>query len=114
MSQAPRRELSVALPVAVRRSDGSVREERLVNVSESGLCLHAQAPAAVGEALSLAFRLAPGEAEIEAACKVVWTSHAGEIQPFPRLFEIGLFVVAMSAEHRARIAAFVRAQVDRP
>ena len=113
MSQAPRRELAMPLPVAVRRSDGSCRSEHLVNVSESGLCLHMQTPVSVGEALALAFRLPPDDAPIEAACKVVWTSHAGETHPVPRLFETGLFVVGMSDAHRARIGAFVRAQVDR-
>jgi len=65
VSQAPRRDLSVPLPVAVRRDDGSLRPEYLVNVSESGLCLHMQAAVAVGEALSIAFRLPSDEALVE-------------------------------------------------
>ena len=113
MSQAPRRDLSVPLPVAVRRDDGSLRPEYLVNVSETGLCLHMQTAVAVGEALSVAFRLPSDETPIEVVCKVVWTGHAGDVQPFPRFFETGLHLLEISDEHRKRIVLFVEAQVDR-
>jgi hypothetical protein len=113
VSQAPRRDLSVPLPVAVRRRDGSLRHEYLVNVSETGVCLHMQAPVSVGEPVALAFRLPSDEALIEAECKVVWTSHAGEIRPFPCFYETGLYLMAISDEHRKRIVLFVEAQVDR-
>jgi len=113
VSQAPRRDLSVPLPVSVRRDDDSFRHEYLVNVSETGLCLHMQTAVAVGEALSVAFRLPSDEAVIEAACKVVWTGCAGDVQPFPRFFETGLYLIEISNEDRKRIAVFVEAQVDR-
>jgi hypothetical protein len=72
-----------------------------------------QAPVSVGEALALAFRLPSDEALIEAEAKVVWTTHAGEIHPFPRFFETGLHLLQISDDHRKRIALFVEAQVDR-
>jgi hypothetical protein len=90
-----------------------MRHEYLVNVSETGLCLHMRAPLAVGEEVSVVFRLPADGAPIEAVCKVVWTSHAGEIHPVPRFFETGLHLAELSDEHRERIATFVEAQVDR-
>jgi hypothetical protein len=84
-----------------------------VNVSVSGLCLHTRSPVSVGEVLSVAFRLPSQADEIHATCKVVWTSHAGELQPVPRCFETGLFVLELSELARQRIEAFVIAQVDR-
>ena len=113
MSQAPRRDLSVPLPVAVRRDDGSVLPEYLVNVSETGLCLHMQTSVAVGEAVAVAFRLPSDELLIEAACKVVWTGHASNAQLYPRFIETGLYLLEISEEHRKRIVIFVEAQVDR-
>jgi Tfp pilus assembly protein PilZ len=101
------------LPVAVRRDDGSVHPEYLVNLSETGLCLHMQTAAAVGEALAVAFRLPSDEALIEAACKVVWTGHASAVQVYPRFVETGVYLLEISDEHRKRIVLFVEAQVDR-
>jgi hypothetical protein len=73
-----------------------------------------QSAVCVGEELSVAFRLPFDEREpIQAACKVVWTGHAGETRQFPRFCETGLFLVEISDEHRERIAVFVEAQVDR-
>lgn len=113
MSQNPRRDLSVPLPAVVRHSDGSLRNEYLVNVSVSGLCLHMRSPVSVGEELWVAFRLPSQADEIHASCKVVWTSHEGEVHPLPRCFETGLFVVDVNDVDRQRIEAFVIAQVDR-
>ena len=81
MTQAPRRDLSVPLPVRVTRADGSFRHEYLVNVSETGFCLHMQSPVEIGEQLAIAFRLPSDEQPIEGLCKVVWTTHEGEVQP---------------------------------
>jgi hypothetical protein len=114
VSQAPRRDLSVPLPVGVLRSDGSMRDEYLVNVSTTGLCLHMQTPIPIGEEVRVAFRLPSDEMLIEAACKVVWTSHEGEPPPFVRFFETGLHLAEITDEHRKRIGLFVEAQVDRP
>ena len=113
MTQAPRRDLSVPLPVGVRRTDGTFRHEYLVNVSETGLCLHMQEPATVGEELTVEFRLPSDEALIEGVCKVVWTSHEGRLHPVLRFYETGLFLAEVSEEDRKRIAIFVDAQVDR-
>jgi PilZ domain len=113
LTQAPRRDLSVPLPVAVQRADGSVRPEYLVNVSVSGLCLHMQTAICIGEELAVSFRLPWDETVIETHCKVVWTSHAGETYPIPRYFETGLMLVEISEPHRGRIERFVAAQVDR-
>ena len=49
----------------------------------------------------------------QAGCKVVWTSHEGEIHPAPRFFETGLFLLDVDEVDRRRIEAFVLAQVDR-
>jgi hypothetical protein len=100
------------LPAVVRHPDGSLRNEYLVNVSVSGLCLHMRSPVAIGEVLSVAFRLPSQADEIHAGCKVVWTSHEGE-HPVLRFFETGLLVLDLSELDRKRIDAFVSAQVDR-
>jgi Tfp pilus assembly protein PilZ len=114
VSQAPRRDLSVPLPVGVKRRDGSMRHEYLVNVSMSGLCVHMQTPIPIGEEVRVSFRLPSDDVVIEAACKVVWTSHEGEPPPFVRFFETGLYLAEITEEHRKRISVFVEAQVDRP
>jgi Tfp pilus assembly protein PilZ len=114
VSQAPRRDLSVPLLVGVQRGDGSLRDEYLVNVSTTGLCLHMQTPIAVGEEIRVAFRLPSDEVLIEAACKVVWTSHGGEPPSFVRFFETGVQMSEIADEDRKRICTFVEAQVDRP
>jgi hypothetical protein len=113
VSQAPRRDLSVPLPVGVRRRDGSFRHEYLVNVSVTGLCVHMQAPVPIGEEVRVSFRLPSDEVPIEAACKVVWTSHESEPPPFVRFFETGLHLAEITDEDRKRIGTFVEAQVDR-
>lgn len=113
MTQAPRRDLSVPLPVGVTRADGSFRHEYLVNVSETGFCLHMQTPVEIGEQLVIAFRLPSDELPIESLCKVVWTTHEGEVHPAPRFFETGLYVIEICEAHRQRVVAFVQAQVDR-
>jgi len=113
LNQAPRRDLSVPLPVGVQRRDGSFRHEYLVNVSVSGLCLHMQAPVSVGEELSVAFRLPSDTAVIQGVCKVVWTSHGGEVPPYPRFFETGVYLAEISDSDRRRIEVFVGAQIDR-
>jgi hypothetical protein len=101
------------LPAVVRHPDGSLRNEYLVNVSISGLCLHMRSPASIGDVLRVAFRLPSQADEIHASCKVVWTSHEGELHPVSRFFETGLLVLDLSEFDRRRIEAFVVAQVDR-
>jgi len=113
VTQDPRRDLSVPLPVAVERGDGSTRHEYAVNLSTSGLCLHAQAPLSIGEEVRVAFCLPSDRREIRAVCKVVWTSHEGEQTPLPRCYETGLFLVEIAASDAERLAWFVSAQVDR-
>ena len=113
MSQDPRRDLSVPLPVIVRHPDGTVRHEYLVNVSVSGVCLHMRSPVAIGEEIWVAFQLPAQAGEIQAIGKVVWTSHEGEIHPVPRFFETGVFLLDLGEVDRKRIETFVFAQVDR-
>jgi Tfp pilus assembly protein PilZ len=113
LSQAPRRDLSVPLPVGVRRADGSFRHEYLVNVSVSGLCLHMQTPVSVGEELAVAFRLPSDSEVIQGVCKVVWTSHEGRVHPVTRFYETGVCLAELSEADRVRIEVFVSAQVDR-
>ena len=113
MNQAPRRDLSVPLPVGVQRADGSFRHEYLVNVSVSGLCLHMQESVSVGEELAVAFRLPSDAVVIQGVCKVVWTSHEGLSHRVTRFFETGLQIVELGESDRLRIERFVDAQVDR-
>jgi hypothetical protein len=101
------------LPAVVRHPDGSLRNEYLVNVSVTGLCLHMRSLVSIGEVLWVTFRLPSQADEIHASCKVVWTSHEGELHPVPRFFETGLFVLDVSELDQKRIDAFVSAQVDR-
>ena len=113
MNQAPRRDLSVPLPVGVQRADGSFRHEYLVNVSMTGLGLHMQEPVSVGEEVSVAFRLPFDTVVIQGVCKVVWTSHEGAAHRVTRFFETGLYLAEISEADRSRIEVFVQAQVDR-
>jgi hypothetical protein len=99
--------------VKVERADGSIRHEYAVNLSASGLCLHAQAPLAVGEELRVSFQLPSDPHVIRAVCKVVWTRHEGEPPPVPRCWETGLSLVEVAARDAERLAWFVSAQVDR-
>jgi Tfp pilus assembly protein PilZ len=101
------------LPVTVERSDGSTRHEYAVNLSASGLCLHAQAPLSIGEEVRISFCLPSDPREIRAVCKVVWTRHEGELHPIPRCYETGLFLVEIAACDAERLGWFVSAQVDR-
>jgi hypothetical protein len=101
------------LPVKVERTDGSTRHEYAVNLSSSGLCLHAQAPLPIGEELRISFRLPCDPRDIHAVAKVVWTSHEGGQLPLPRCYETGLFLVEVAACDVERLAWFVSAQVDR-
>jgi len=113
LTQDPRRDLSIPLPVRVERADGSARDEYAVNVSASGLCLHAETPLEIGEEIRIALRLPCEGAEIQAAAKVVWTRHRGARPPLPRCWETGLSLVEIADADVARLAWFVSAQVDR-
>jgi Tfp pilus assembly protein PilZ len=101
------------LPVLVERTDGSTRHEYAVNLSASGLCLHAQAPLSIGEELRITFRLPSESRDIHAVAKVVWTSHQGDQHPLPRCYETGLLLVEVAQCDAERLAWFVSAQVDR-
>lgn len=113
MTQDPRRDLSIPLPIRVECADGTARHEYAVNVSSSGLCLHARAPFTVGEELRVSFRLPSDARDIQAVCKVVWTSHDPDSQPLTRCYETGLFLVEVAQADAERLAWFVSAQVDR-
>jgi hypothetical protein len=113
LTQDPRRDLSVPLPVKVERRDGAARHEYAVNVSASGLCLHAQAPLPIGEEVRVTFRLPSDPREIRAVCKVVWASRARDRHPLPRCYETGLYLVEIAEADAERLAFFVSAQVDR-
>jgi hypothetical protein len=97
----------------VERSDGTTRHEYAVNLSASGLCLHAQSPLAVGEELRVSFQLPADPRPIHAVGKVVWTSHDGAEPPLPRCYETGLLLVQVEAADVERLDWFVSEQVDR-
>jgi hypothetical protein len=113
LTQDPRRDLSVPLPIRVERRDGSERDEYAVNLSSSGLCLHAREPLEIGEELRVAFQLPRDRREIRAICKVVW-KHEGDVGScVPRFYETGLFLVEVASADAERIAWYVSEQVDR-
>jgi hypothetical protein len=97
----------------VDRADGTTRHEYVVNVSASGLCLHAKQPLPVGEELRVSLRLPSDGHEIRAVAKVVWTNHRDDELPLPRCYETGLFLVEIAQCDVERLAWFVSAQVDR-
>jgi hypothetical protein len=97
----------------VERGDGSARDEYAVNVSSSGLCLHAEAGLEVGEEVRVALRLPSEQVEIRAVAKVIWTRPRRERPPLPRCHETGLYLVEIAEGDVARLAWFVSAQVDR-
>lgn len=113
MTQDPRRDLSVPLPVRVERTDGTTRHEYAVNLSASGLCLHAKQPLSIGEELRISLRLPADARDIQAVAKVVWTSHQGDELPLPRCYETGLYLLEVAACDAERLAWFVSEQVDR-
>jgi hypothetical protein len=113
VSQDPRRDLSVPLPIRVERTDGSERDEYAVNLSATGLCLHAREPLEVGEELRVAFRLPSDRREIRAVCKVVWKDDCNGNSHAPRFYETGLFLVEVASADADRIAWYVSEQVDR-
>ncbi len=113
MTQDPRRDLSVPLPIRVERSDGSERDEYAVNLSSSGLCLHAREPLELGEELRVAFQLPQDRREIRALCKVVWKHDTNGGCQVPRFYETGLFLVEVASADAERIAWYVSQQVDR-
>jgi hypothetical protein len=97
----------------VERPDGSERDEYAVNLSSSGLCLHAREPLEIGEELRVAFQLPSDRREIRAVCKVVW-KHDGDGETcVPRFYETGLFLVEVASADAERIAWYVSEQVDR-
>ena len=89
------------------------RHEYAVNLSASGLCLHAQQPLSIGEELRISLRLPCDAHEIHAVAKVVWTSHQGDQLPLPRCYETGLFLLEVAECDVERLAWFVSNQVDR-
>jgi hypothetical protein len=101
------------LPIRVARRDGSERHEYAVNLSSSGLCLHAREPPEIGEELEVAFQLPSDRREIRAVCKVVWKNDGSEETRLPRLYETGLFLVEVASADAERIAWYVSEQVDR-
>jgi hypothetical protein len=101
------------LPIKVERRDGTTRHEYVVNVSASGLCLHAKQPLPVGEELRVSLRLPSDAHEICAVAKVVWSSHREDGLELPRCWETGLFLVEVAECDVERLAWFVSAQVDR-
>jgi len=113
VTQDPRRDLSVPLPLRVECRDGSERHEYAVNLSASGLCVHGREPFEVGQELRVAFCLPQDRREIRAVCKVVWTQDAEGCDRAPRFFETGLFLVEVASADAERIAWYVSEQVDR-
>jgi hypothetical protein len=84
-----------------------------VNLSSSGLCLHAREPLEIGEELRVAFQLPSDRREIRAVCKVVWKHDEDAETCVPRFYETGLFLVEVASADAERIAWYVSEQVDR-
>ncbi|HEY8493658.1 MAG TPA: PilZ domain-containing protein [Myxococcota bacterium] len=101
----PRRDLPVPLPVEVVGREGAARIEYAVNVSASGLCLHAPRPWAAGQSLRVAFTLPDGGGRIEAHARVAW-SEAPARSARARFRELGLRFETLREEDRRRLARF--------
>jgi Tfp pilus assembly protein PilZ len=104
VSQDPRRDFSVPIPVELVRADGSRSVEYAVNLSPRGICLHVQSPLSVGEEVRIAFTLPPAGPSIDTAAKVVWTNHQGETGTGTRFWETGLHLQGVGEElHRVLV-----------
>ncbi len=103
MSQDPRRDFSVPIPVEIQPAEGEVRHEYAVNLSPRGLCLHAKAPMTVGESVRVVFELPPEGLRVEASGKVVWSSHEGEVGAQNRFYEAGVHLEGLSDEVQERL-----------
>ncbi len=109
----PRRDLAVPLPARVETRDGVARCEYVVNLSPSGLGLHAREPIPLGDAVEIGLRL-PGDGasapdlELRARARVIWAD-----QPPPgsraRFCELGLRFEALDPTDRGRLLVWLGA-----
>ncbi len=113
MSQDPRRDFSVPIPVEVQRADGSRETEYAVNLSPRGLCLHLRRAIAVGEQVALRFLLPPDGPAVEAAGKVVWIGDEGQIDGSLRFWETGVHLVDLSPQVREALDRFASQPINR-
>lgn len=109
----PRRDLAVPLPVEVVGREGVPRTEYAVNVSASGLCLHAPRPLPAGASLRVAFTLPDGGGRIEARARVAW-SEAPPRSARARFRALGLRFEALCEADRRRLARFAAALAAGP
>jgi len=113
MSQDPRRDFSVPIPVELSIEDGVPRQEYAVNLSPRGLCLHVKEPMTVGERVGVVFELPPEGLRVEATGKVVWSSHTGEVGAPNRFFEAGIHLEGLSAEAQERLRHYANQPILR-
>lgn len=102
----PRRDFAAPIPVELTRSGGAVERELAVNLSPRGVCVRLRRPIEVGEHVRVSFSLPPDGPEIRGEGKVVWTAHAGQIDPATQLWETGIHLFDLGEEQRAALAAF--------
>jgi hypothetical protein len=109
----PRRDFAAPVPVEIERADGAVDRELAVNLSPRGVCVQLRRPIEVGEHVRVAFALPPAGPQIHAEGVVVWTGHAGQIDPATRVWETGVHLLGLSDAARAALAAFATQPTNR-
>lgn len=113
MTQDPRREFSVPIPIEVRRSDGSHEVEYAVNLSPRGLCLQLKRPIAVGERVELRFVLPPSGPSIITTGKIVWAGDEGKLDGANRFWETGVHLVDLPESARDALTHYASQPVNR-
>ncbi len=113
MTQDPRRDFSVPIPVEIVRADGSRSVEYAVNLSPHGICLHVQSPLPVGEDVRVAFTLPPAGPSIEVSAKVVWTNHQGELGTGMRFWETGIHLLDLGEDLQRQLAEYSNQPTNR-
>lgn len=101
------------LPVEVVGRDGLARVEYAVNVSASGLGLHAPRPLPAGQSLRVAFDLPDGGGRIEARARVAWTEVPARAAR-ARFRALGLRFEALREEDRRKLARFAAGRPAAP
>lgn len=113
MTQDPRRDFSIPIPIEVKRSDGTRETEYAVNLSPRGLCLQLKRPIAVGEQVELRFALPPSGPSILAMGKVVWAEHEGKLDGARRFWETGVHLADLPESAREALARYANQPIDR-
>jgi len=113
MPAEPRRNFPVPIRVHVRHDDGRAEEEYAVNLSPTGLCLHAPHDFTEAEEFQVRFALPPSGPEVEARCRVMWTSVHAATELAPRFWEAGLQFLDLDPALTHQLHDYASQPVDR-